>query len=210
MQKKPRRKYVAQEEFDEEKIESDDNSQFKVVSHNPLSDLENLCKNIKNSVDLLGFTHVDFGNLGKIEKNQVEEAIYAMMEKFKTTPLKIANSMPKSWPKMRQIREASLAQVIPELTKAHIAKAMKKYIVRFVPKYKALKILQNNVEDVVKKSTQTWKVTYGLTTLKEGKKEPIEVKDDEEDNKNDDIVGGWIEMNIDYKAIVDLEQQEEE
>ena len=82
--------------MNEEKIESDDNSQFKVLSHNPLSDLENLCENIKNSADLSGFSHVDFDNLGKVENNQVEEAIYAMMEIFKKTPLEIVNSMPRS------------------------------------------------------------------------------------------------------------------
>ena len=40
VQKRPRRKYITQEEYDEEKTKLDDNSQFKVVSHNPLSTLE--------------------------------------------------------------------------------------------------------------------------------------------------------------------------
>ena len=75
---------------------------------------------------------------------------------------------------------------MPELSKAQIAKAMKKYAIRFVPKYRAFNILQNNIEDVVKKSTQMWKITYGLSIVKEEEKEPIEVKDDEEDDKNED------------------------
>jgi len=66
-----------------------------VVSHNSSLDLENLCENVKNSVDLSVFSHIDFGNLGKVEKNHLEEAIYAMMEKFKKFPLEIANSMPE-------------------------------------------------------------------------------------------------------------------
>ena len=66
------------------------------MSHNPLLDLENLCKNVKNNADLSRFSHVDFDKLGKVEKNQVEEAIYAMMEKFKTNPLEFSNSMSKS------------------------------------------------------------------------------------------------------------------
>lgn len=66
-----------------------------MVSHNPLSDLDNLCENVKNSVDMSGFTHVDFDKLGEVEKIQVEEVIYSMMEKFKTTPLELSNSMPK-------------------------------------------------------------------------------------------------------------------
>ena len=66
------------------------------MSHNPLLNLENLCENVKNSVDLSGFTHVDFDNLRKVEINQVEEAIYAMMENFEKSPLAISNSMPKT------------------------------------------------------------------------------------------------------------------
>ena len=69
------------------------------------------------------------------------------MEKFKTTPLELTNSMPKSpydrvekkWHYYlnfeRQIRETSLAQVMPELTKAQISKAIKNYMERFTPKY---------------------------------------------------------------------------
>lgn len=174
VQKKQRWKYVAQVDSDEEKKKSHDNNKFIVVSHNPLSDLENLCENVKNSTNLLEFTHVDFDNLGKVEKNQVEEAIYTMMEKFKSTSLEIANSMPKilydrveqKWHYClnleRKIRETFLPQVMPELNKAHIAKAMKKYAVRFVPKYRAFSILQNNIEDVVKKSTQMWKVVGNI------------------------------------------------
>ena len=67
-----------------------------MVSHNPSSDLENLCENVKNSADLSRFSHIDFDNLGKVEKNQVEEAIYAIMENFKKAPLEITNSIPKN------------------------------------------------------------------------------------------------------------------
>ena len=67
---------------------------------------------------------------------------------------------------------------------------MMKYAIRFVPKYRAFNILQNNIECVVKKSTQMWKVTYGLTIVKEGEKKPIEVKDDEEDDNNDNTIEG--------------------
>ena len=89
-----------------------------------------------------------------------------MMEKFKTTQLEISNSTPKNlydrvekkWHYClnleRQIRETYLAQVISKLNKSQIAKAMKKYAVIFVPKYRAFSIFQNNIEDVVKKSIQ--------------------------------------------------------
>ena len=42
----------------------------------------------------------------------------------------------------RQIRETSLEQVMPKLTKAQIAKTMNKCVVRFTSKYKAFSILQ--------------------------------------------------------------------
>lgn len=124
---------MAQPNSNEEKTKSDDNNQFKSVSHNPLSNLENLCENIKNNASLSSFSHVDFEKLGKVDKNQVEEALYAMMSKFKTTPLEFANSIPKSlydiveqkWHYClnleRQIKETQLAQVMPELTKGKIA-----------------------------------------------------------------------------------------
>lgn len=120
---------MAQLDSNKEKTESDDNNQFKVVNHNPLSDLENLCENVKNNVNMSRFSHVDFDKLGKIEKIQVEDALYAMMSKFKTTPLEFSNSVPKSlydiveqkWHYYlnleRKIRETQLAQVMLELTK---------------------------------------------------------------------------------------------
>ena len=52
VQKKPKIKYVAQPDSDEERTKSNDISQFKVVSHKPLFVLENLYENVKNNVDL--------------------------------------------------------------------------------------------------------------------------------------------------------------
>lgn len=84
---------------------------------------------IKANANFLGFTHVDFDKLGSVEKNNIEEAIYYMMVTFKTTPLEIANSLPKrlyervekkwqlSLQTERQIRETTLAQGILELDK---------------------------------------------------------------------------------------------
>ena len=66
-----------------------------MVSHNPLFDLEILCENIKSNVDLSSLEHIDFDKPGKEEKNQVEEALYAMMSKFKNTPLEFSNTIPK-------------------------------------------------------------------------------------------------------------------
>ena len=54
MQKKPRRKYIAQLETDDERTESKDISQFRVVSHAPKFDLENICENFRDNADLIG------------------------------------------------------------------------------------------------------------------------------------------------------------
>ena len=105
----------------------------------------------------------------------------------------------------RKIKETSLAQEMPELNKVQIAKAMKKYAVSFVPKHRAFSILQNNIEDVVKKSTQIWKIIYGLDTVKEGEEEPIEVKYDEEDDDNKDIAEGDTKMKVDDRETTEVE-----
>ena len=93
--------------------------------------------------------------------NQVEDSIYAMMETFKKMPIKNANSLLKElsnrveqkWQYSlnieRQIRETTLARVMPELDREKMAKALKKYTRKFAPKYRAFNILQNKVEDVV-------------------------------------------------------------
>ena len=59
----------------------------------------------------------------------VEESVYTMMAKFKNTPLELDNSIPKDlysiienkWHYFlnmeKEIRESTLAQVMPELTK---------------------------------------------------------------------------------------------
>ena len=132
-----------------------------MISHTPSSDIDNLCEKNKTNVDFPCLTHVDFDNLGSVDKNKVEEAINDMMATFKTTPLEIFNSLPKNiydrveqkWQFIltieRQLREAILAQVMPTLDKYMIAKSMDKYKGNFSPKYRALNILKKQVEDVV-------------------------------------------------------------
>ena len=73
------RKYTPTAELDEERKELDDISQFQLVSHNPSSDIDNLCENVKNNAYLSSFAHVVFDKLGKINQNKVEESIYKMM-----------------------------------------------------------------------------------------------------------------------------------
>ena len=99
---------------------------------------------------------------------------------------------------------------MPKLSKAQIAKVIKKYAIRFVPKYRAFNILQNNIEDVVKKTIQMWKITDGLATIREGENNPIKVKDDKEDEKNEDTIEGGTKMNVDSQETTEEEQQQEQ
>ena len=90
--KKLRRKYVATPKTDEEE---EDTSQFRVVSHPPKFYIDKICDNIKEKEDMFELKNIEFGKLTKEEQNKVEESIYAMMEKFKTTPLELDSTMPK-------------------------------------------------------------------------------------------------------------------
>ena len=97
--------------------------------------------------------NIEFGKLTKEEQNKVEESIYAMMEKFKTTPLELDNTMPKELYSLienkwhyclnveKYIREYTLANLFPKLTKGQITKKTKKYGSRFQPNYRAFNIL---------------------------------------------------------------------
>ena len=73
-----------------------------------------------------------------------------------------------------------------QLTKGQINKANKKHGRKFAPKYKAFKILQNQIEDVVQKSTLMWKVIYGLKIVKEGEEDHFEGKDDKEEEEKEE------------------------
>lgn len=113
----------------------------------------------------------------------VEELVYTMMEKFKNTPLELDNTMLEELYSIvenkwhlnmeKEIRESTLAHVIPKLTKGKIIMENKKHGRKFAPKYRAFNILYNKIEDVVKKSDLMWKVIYGLTTIKEGQVDPF-------------------------------------
>ena len=61
-------------------------------------------------------------------------------------------------------------------------------------------VFKKNIEDVVKESTQIWKLIYGLTIVNKGKAEPLEVKDDEEDDEKDKTIEAGTKMDTDDKA----------
>ena len=117
---------------------------------------------------------------------------------------------------------------MPELTKGQITKALKRYGVIFAPKYRAFNILENKIDVVVQKSTQIWKLIYGLTIVKQGEVDPSErnqedkdqeknddknddKEDDamEEDERDDNIIGEEPEKQDDDKAIAKQQQDEQ-
>ena len=89
--------------------------------------MKNICENVRDNADLTRLKNIDFGKLGREDQNMLEESIYAMMEKFKNTPLELDNTMPKElytifekkWHYClnleKKIRESTLAQVMLEL-----------------------------------------------------------------------------------------------
>ena len=66
-----------------------------MVSHALKSDLEKICDNVKDNADLSGLKSIEFNKLSREEQNMVEESIFTMMAKFKTTPVELDNSIPK-------------------------------------------------------------------------------------------------------------------
>lgn len=60
----------------------------------------------------------------------------------------------------KEIRESTLAILLPNLKKDQITNVVKRHNSRFTPKYREFFILQNKIEDVVNKSTRLWKVVY--------------------------------------------------
>ena len=65
-----------------------------MVSRPPKSLIDKLCSKIKNG-DSKDLKNLDFNKLTKEEKNKIEESMYAMMAKYKHTPLELDGSMPK-------------------------------------------------------------------------------------------------------------------
>ena len=65
-----------------------------MVSHAPKFVLENSYDNLRDHVDLT-LKNIEFGKIHREDQNMLEESVYAMMEKFKNTPLELDDTMPK-------------------------------------------------------------------------------------------------------------------
>ena len=115
---------------------------------------------------------VDFNKFTKEEQNRIEESVYAMMTRFKYTPLELDGKLPKELSKIvedkwhfclkmeKEMRESTLASILPDLTKEQITKVVKRHNTRFTPKYRAFSIFQNKIEEVVQRTTRSWKNLY--------------------------------------------------
>ena len=123
------------------------------VTHAPKSNIDKIYDNVRKNADFSELKNIDFNKLSREDQNKVEESVYAMMAEFKNTPLELDNTMPKElyeivenkWHyclKMeKEIRESTLAQVMPELTKGQITKVNEKHGSKFLPKFRAFNIL---------------------------------------------------------------------
>ena len=99
-----------------------------MVSHPPKSLIDILCRKIRNR-DLNNVKEIDFNKFSKEEQDKIEESIYAMMAEFKYTPLELDGQLPKELSKTidekwhfclmmeKEMRESTLASILPDLTK---------------------------------------------------------------------------------------------
>ena len=60
----------------------------------------------------------------------------------------------------KEMRESTLASVLPNLKKEQISNAVKRHNKRFTPKYRAFVILQNKIEEIVQRTTRSWRNLY--------------------------------------------------
>ena len=123
-----------------------------MVSHAPQTAIDKLCSKLR-SHDLKGLKNLNFSKLTKVEKNKLEESMHAMMIDYKHTPLELDGTMPKELYKIieekwhfclqmeKEIRESTLARLLPDLTKDQITNVVKRNNSRFTPKYRAFFIL---------------------------------------------------------------------
>ena len=73
----------------------------------------------------------------------------------------------------------TLKQLVPNLTDAEVKKALKDNENKMILKFNTCLVLMKNIENVVKNYIDVWKDVFHLPKPSE---DPVEVKDDEEDN----------------------------
>ena len=145
-----------------------------------------------------------------------------MMAKFKTTPLELDNTMPKELYSLienkwhyclnleKEMRKSTLANLFLEFKRVQITKKVQKYSKKFQPKLRTFSILQNNIEEVVQRTTKMWKIIYGLATLKEGEEDPFKGTGKDEERKEDKEEENKDEEKKEEKKEEKVEEKEEE
>ena len=66
----------------------------------------------------------------------------------------------------KEIREATLANLFTDLKSGKIKNRVKKYVNKFRPKERTFYIFQKRRQELEEKTTKSWKIIYGLATLK--------------------------------------------
>lgn len=93
--------------------------------------------------------------------------MYGMMAQFKYTPLELDGQLPKELSKIvedrwhfclkmeKEMRESTLASVLPDLTREQVSKVVKRHNNKFTPKYRAFFILQNIIEEIFQRTMKS-------------------------------------------------------
>ena len=105
----------------------------------------------------------------KEDEMKVEEVVIDMMIFFKYTPIKLGksfheelfnkidNKLKHSLINKRQIRESTLAQIMPEFNKGYISLALREYTNKFVAKSRACLVKKNKIKNIVEARQIMWK-----------------------------------------------------
>lgn len=120
------------------------------------------------------FKFIKYDKFNSIDKEKVEEVALDMMVKFKYMPLELGKLIPNEWndkidkrwqcalKNQRKIREGTLANVMHELSRKKISKAMSEYKNKFIPKRKKILILKRKIDNLVEERKNIWNKIYGL------------------------------------------------
>lgn len=83
------------EEDEGERTESEDMSIFHIIPKQPTQNIDKVCDNIINLAGILGFKHVKYDSLERIDKDKVEQVVLNMMIKFKYTLVELGKEIPE-------------------------------------------------------------------------------------------------------------------
>ena len=102
----------------------------------------------------------------------------------------------------KQIREAILANLFPELKRGQIKNIVKEYNQNFKPREREFLILQKKITELEEKTTKAWKVIYGLAVPKLGQEDPFMDMEGEyeEGKKEKEVRVKEIEKKIEEKV----------